>query len=151
MSIVRASIEIAAPIEEVWETIMDPTRLGDWVTIHRSISNCSPDPVARGAQMDQVLHIRGVSFKVHWTLRDVREPRIAQWEGHGPARSEASIRYELSTAGEAAKATRFDYTNEFRTPGGVLGNVASRVIVGGVSEREARNSLQRLKQLLERR
>lgn len=148
MSIVCVSIEIDAPRERVWETVMNPRRLGDWVTIHRSVSNCSSDPLAPGAQMDQVLSIRGVSFKVHWTLRDVHAPRVAQWEGRGPARSEARIRYELSSNGEAQ--TRFDYTNEFKTPGGVLGNVASRVIVGGVSEREAHSSLARLKALLER-
>jgi uncharacterized protein YndB with AHSA1/START domain len=148
MSIVRASIEIEAPLERVWETVMNPNRLGDWVTIHRSVSNCSADQLAPGAQMDQVLSIRGVSFKVHWTLRDVRAPEVAQWEGRGPARSQACIRYELASDGESR--TRFDYTNEFRTPGGVLGNVASRVIVGGVSEREAHGSLARLKALLER-
>ena len=44
----------------------------------------------------------------------------------------------------------FEYTNEFTAPGGRLGNVASRVLVGAASEREARNSLARLKALLER-
>ena len=44
----------------------------------------------------------------------------------------------------------FAYTNEFHLPGGRLGNVASRVIVGATSEREANNSLARLKALLER-
>ena len=36
--IVAQSIEIDAPIERVWELVMDPERLGDWVTIHRSVS-----------------------------------------------------------------------------------------------------------------
>jgi uncharacterized protein YndB with AHSA1/START domain len=148
VSIVRASIEIDAPIELVWETIMDPSRLGEWVTIHREANTLSPNPQARGARMDQVLHIRGVSFKVHWTLVNVNPPRSAQWSGRGPARSEARIRYDLSADGQGS--TRFQYTNEFRTPGGVVGNVASRVIVGGVSEREAHSSLDRLKALLER-
>lgn len=126
---------------------MDPSRLGDWVTIHRSVSDVSGDPAAPGAKMDQVLCIRGVPFKVHWTLEDVNVPRLAQWEGRGPARSQASIRYELS--GDAAGPTRFEYTNEFKTPGGALGDVASRVVVGGVSEREAKKSLSKLKRLLE--
>ncbi len=45
--------------------------------------------------------------------------------------------------------TVFEYTNEFHPPGGRLGNVASRFIVGATSEREATNSLARLKALLE--
>jgi hypothetical protein len=45
----------------------------------------------------------------------------------------------------------FDYTNEFTVPGGRLGSVASRFIVGAASEREANNSLSRLKELMEAR
>ncbi len=47
---------------------MDPNRLGEWVTIHRTVKVRSSDPSEPGARMDQVLHILGVSFKVHWTL-----------------------------------------------------------------------------------
>ena len=72
MSTVHVNIEIEAPVERVWETIMDPHRLKDWVTIHRSVSHVSEEPLASGASMDQSLHIRGVSFKVHWDLTEVR-------------------------------------------------------------------------------
>jgi hypothetical protein len=98
--------------------------------------------------MDQVLHMRGVSFRVHWTLADVSAPNRAEWEGRGPAHSRARIVYQLSSDGD--NATVFEYSNEFAPPGGRLGTMASRVIVGAASEREAQNSLQRLKALLER-
>lgn len=127
---------------------MDPRRFGDWVTIHRSVSEVSSDSGRQGAKMTQVLCIRGVSFKVHWTLAEIRAPNVATWEGRGPARSTARTHYRLS--GDADR-THFEYTNEFRAPGGMLGNVASQVVVGGVSEREAKHSLSRLKQLLEKR
>jgi hypothetical protein len=97
--------------------------------------------------MDQVLHLRGVSFRVHWMLVELNPPNHAQWEGQGPAHSRARIRYELSADGD--NATVFDYTNEFNPPGGRLGTVASRVIVGAASEREATSSLARLKALVE--
>lgn len=148
MSTVHAQIEIHAPIERVWDTVMDPGCLKDWVTIHRSVANVSEKPLRKGSTMDQLLHIRGVSFHVHWTLTDVSSPQHAEWEGQGPAHSMARIRYELS--GDGKGPTRFDYTNEFHTPGGRLGDVASRFIVGATSEREAHNSLARLKALLER-
>lgn len=148
MSTVHVKTEIDAPPERVWETVMDPHRLKDWVTIHRSIRNVSDKKMSRGSTMDQVLHMRGVSFRVHWTLSDVREPRHAEWEGQGPAHSHARIRYKLSGDGDGP--TLFEYTNEFEVPGGRLGNVASRVIVGAASEREAKSSLARLKELIER-
>ena len=141
-------IDIRAPVERVWETVMDPSRLKDWVTIHRAVRDVSSEPLTTGSTMDQVLHLRGVSFRVHWTLVEVSPPNHAEWEGRGPAHSRARIRYELSDGDDGA--TVFEYTNEFTPPGGRLGGVASRVFMGAASEREANNSLARLKQLVEK-
>jgi uncharacterized protein YndB with AHSA1/START domain len=149
MSTVHVQIDIDAPPEKVFDTVMDPGRLADWVTIHRSVENVSSDLATAGARMDQVLCMRGVNFKVHWRLVGIQRPRRAEWEGRGPALSRARILYQLR--GEDSGPTTFEYTNEFHAPGGPLGNLASRVVVGGASEREAQNSLQRLKDLLEHR
>jgi carbon monoxide dehydrogenase subunit G len=148
MSTVHATIQIDAPKERVWATIMDPERLGDWVTIHRSVRDVSDHPLRQGSTMQQVLHLRGVSFHVNWKLVRLSPPNRAEWEGHGPAHSEARITYVLSGDGDGP--TKFDYTNEFNVPGGRLGSLASRLVVGAHSEREANNSLQLLKGLLER-
>lgn len=147
MSTVQAEIEINAPIERVWETIMDPGRLRDWVTIHKSVKNVSDSPLRRGATMDQAIQVRGLTFRVHWQLVSVNPPHEAQWEGGGPAHSNALIRYELSS--DESGRTKFRYTNEFHPPGGRLGNIAGRMIVGATSQREANNSLSKLKALLE--
>lgn len=148
MSTVSAKIAINAPIERVWETVMDPKRLGDWVTIHKSVSNVSDLPLRAGSTMDQTMHVRGLTFRVHWTLMAIDSPHHAEWEGGGPARSTAIIRYELVSDDDGR--TTFQYTNEFHPPGGRIGNVASRMIVGATSEREAARSLERLKALVER-
>ncbi len=148
MSTVHAQIEIAAPPRLVWQVVMDPQRLGEWVTIHRAVKVTADDPTAEGAQMEQVLHVVGVSFKVRWTLESVRAPREAEWRGRGPALSRAMIRYRIE--GEPDGPTLFDYVNEFQAPGGPLGTVASKMVVGHISEREAHESLARLKALVER-
>ena len=147
MSSVQAEIIIDAPIERVWETIMDPERLADWVTIHKSVAKASPTPLSEGATMHQTMQVRGLTFKVHWELISVDAPHQAQWEGGGPARSTAMIRYQLSSQEDGQ--TLFRYSNEFKPPGGRLGSVAGRVIVGATSQREANNSLSRLKTMLE--
>ena len=146
MSTVCSSIEIAVAPERVWETVMDPNRLQDWVTIHKSVDAVS-EPLQPGSTMEQVLQMRGVSFKVKWKLAEMDTPRLAEWEGQGPVGSCAFIRYELRRKDDGH--TVFAYTNEFTAPGGVLGNVASKVVVGAASEREAKNSLKKLKALLE--
>jgi hypothetical protein len=103
-------------------------------------------PVA-GARMDQVLAIRGVPFTVRWTLTAVDAPNRAEWNGRGPAGSKALILYEIS--GPEAGPSRFTYTNDFSTPGGPVGKAASRLVIGNTSQREAEQSLSRLKALLE--
>jgi uncharacterized membrane protein len=148
MSLVHVTIHIDAPADRVWQTVMDPYCLERWVTIQRSVEAVSARPLRKGSTMDQVLQLRGVPFHVHWTLVDVNQPTHAEWEGEGPAHSRARIRYELAADGEGA--TRFEYINEFTPPGGRLGTVASRVIVGAASEREAQKSLERLKALVEK-
>jgi uncharacterized membrane protein len=122
--------------------------VGDWVTIHKSVENVPRTPLRRGATMDQAMSVRGITFHVHWRLVELEPPHLARWEGGGPAHSAALIRYELSS--DQPGRTTFRYTNEFHPPGGRLGRVAGRFIVGATSEREARNSLLRLKALLER-
>jgi uncharacterized protein YndB with AHSA1/START domain len=148
MSTVKTDIEIAAPIETVWETLMDPHRLGDWVTIHKSVTNVSDAPLRKGSTMEQAMHVRGFTFHVNWTVVALDAPQQAEWKGAGPAHSQARIRYDLTSLDD--DHTRFQYTNEFSPPGGRLGKVASRVIVGATSQREANRSLTKLKALLEK-
>ena len=148
MSTVKVTTDIDAPPQRVWDTIMDPEQLGQWVTIHRSLDEVSDNPLTNGSKMRQCLAMRGVSFHVQWTLAECNAPHHAVWEGTGPAHSRARIRYDLSGDGDGP--TRFEYTNEFTPPGGRLGTIASRVIVGATSEREATKSLNRLKELVER-
>lgn len=147
MTLVTASIDISAPRERVFETMLDPSRLDEWVTIHRRVIDAEDGPPHEGYRMEQTLSLRGANFRVKWKLTDY-EPNVrATWEGRGPAGSYARTSYRLSDADGAG--THFEYENEFKPPGGLIGKAASRVIVGGVPQREANRSLQRLKALLE--
>ncbi len=147
MSLVTASIEIAAPPEQVWALVMDPASLGEWVTIHRKLVHADGGPLRVGYTMDQQIHMRGVSLEVHWKLVECRPNELAIWEGRGPARSHARSEYALEATGDG---TRFDYRNEFRPPLGPVGAIVSRALVGGMPEREARRTLDRLRARLER-
>ena len=147
MSEVRASIDIAATPETVWALVMDPERLGDWVTIHRALGPHDRGPARRGYEMEQTLHLRGVNFNVHWELVSVTEGTHAEWHGRGPARSRAETEYHLTAVDGG---TRFSYRNVFKPPLGPIGAVASRALVGGLPSREADATLHRLKALAER-
>ena len=146
MTLVTASIDIDAPRERVYDLMLDPARLDEWVTIHRRVNRHDDGTPREGYEMVQTLCIRGANFKVRWTLTEADRPDRATWEGRGPAHSYARTSFMLS---ENGGGTRFDYENEFKAPGGFLGAAASRVLVGGVPDREAHHSLERLKALIE--
>jgi len=147
MSTVKVSIEIHAPREAVFDTMLDPARLQDWVTIHRKVDEADDGTPREGFHMKQTLVLRGAPFKVRWTLTECDRPRAATWEGRGPGGSYARTAYVLSDGDGGG--THFEYENEYEAPGGIFGAVASRALVGGASEREAKRSLERLKALLE--
>jgi uncharacterized protein YndB with AHSA1/START domain len=147
VTLVTASIEIKAPPERVYDAVLDPDHLDEWVTIHRRINERDQGPPRKGFEMEQTLCLRHTNFKVHWTLTEADRPDHATWEGRGPAHSYARTSYRLLQLDGGG--TRFEYENEFKAPGGFIGAAASRVLVGGVPQREANQSLQRLKRLLE--
>lgn len=146
MSLVTATIRIDAAPSEVWAFVTDPAALGQWVTIHRKLQHADSGPPRVGYTMDQQIHMRGVSLEVHWKLVECRPCELAVWEGRGPARSHARTEYALK---EDDGGTRFDYRNEFRPPLGPLGALVSRALVGGMPEREAKRTLERLRTHME--
>jgi carbon monoxide dehydrogenase subunit G len=147
---VTASIDIAAPPEQVWDVIMDPGHFGDWVTIHRKLGHVDDGELRKGFRVEQTLCLHRANFKVKWSLAEVDAPRHAVWVGRGPAGSHARIVDRLTPL-DGGSATHFEYQNEYTQPGGFLGRMAGRVLVAGAAEREATRSLERLKAFVERR
>ena len=148
MTTVRTAVDIAAPPQAVWDVIMDPGRFGDWVTIHRELLHADEGPLRVGFGVEQRLALGGAPFTVRWTLAELDPPGLGVWEGRGPAGSRARIVDRLEPR-DGGAATHFDYLNEYASPGGALGQVAGRVLLGGMAEGEADRSLARLKRLLE--
>lgn len=145
MSAVEASVELPAPPDEVWPVVLDPSRLHEWVTIHRSLTSADPGPPRAGFRMAQQLAIRGVPVSVSWVLTECEAPFFARWKGRGPAGARARIEYRLEPSGVG---TRFVYTNEFTPPMGPLGRIAATALVGDTPDREAHASLERLRNLI---
>src|SRR5579859_2708874 len=96
VSLVTASIHIPAPREQVWNMVMDPRRLQEWVTIHRRLVRADDGAPRVGYRMDQILHLRGVNVEVHWELVECDPPQLAVWEGRARAHARAHTEYRLS-------------------------------------------------------
>jgi carbon monoxide dehydrogenase subunit G len=143
---VSESIVLEAPPERVWETVMDPSRLGDWVTTHVSVESVESGPLREGDAFRQRLRLSGKAFEVDWTVVEADAPTVALWRGDGPAGSVAEVSYRLEPEGGG---TRFDYSNSFSLPGGALGKLARGALAVGAGRRAARRSLENLRRLLD--
>jgi uncharacterized membrane protein len=142
---VERSIEIAAPPQRVYELVMDPRRLEDWVTIHHSLKEAPEGALRKGSELVQSLRLAGTHFTVHWRVVENERASRVVWEGTGPVRSHARVIYEFEANGGS---TRFSYTNEYDLPGGSLGRIAGRT-VSRLTAKELDGSLQKLKQIVE--
>ncbi len=142
---VERSIEIAASPEAIFAVVMDPERLGEWVTIHDALKSAPDGPLRKGSRLEQSLRVAGQRFYVSWTVAEAKRPSRIVWDGRGPAGTSARAVYELAPV---ADGTRFDYLNEYALPGGALGSLAARAVAGRAGK-ESEESLRRLKGLME--
>lgn len=143
---VERQIDIDAPPERVYEVVMDPERLCDWVTIHDSLKEAPPDGLREGSVLSQGLRLAGRRFTVRWRVVEDDRPSRVVWEGRGPVGSWARVVYELAPDGDGG--TRFTYVNEYSLPGGPVGRLGGRAVAPS-SRRESERSLERLKRLVE--
>jgi carbon monoxide dehydrogenase subunit G len=146
VSEVRAEIELDAAPDEVWDVVMDPHRLEEWVTTHSALGDETPTRLSEGDSFEQELKLSGAKFKVRWTVDECERPRGVTWSGEGPRGSRASVRYTLESR---HGGTLFGYENSFELPGGALGKLAGRAVGDRVSRRESERSLENLRSLLE--
>jgi uncharacterized membrane protein len=142
---VERTMHIAAPPQVVYDVVMDPGRLGEWVTIHDHLEGQCPSPLEKGSKLTQVLRLAGRRFKVHWNVIENEPCEYVVWEGRGPVASHARVEYRFNSN---EGGTDFSYVNEYDLPGGALGRVAGRA-VARVTQKEVDGSLRRLKQLVE--
>ena len=144
---IEREIELSCPPEAVYDVVMDPRRLGDWVTVHRGLRDAPAGLLRAGSRLRQSLNLAGLPLEIDWTVVTAERPERVLWEGRGPAFSHASISYELLPT---PTGSRFRYANEFELPGGPLGRIAGAALAGShLAEREMDRSLERLRALLE--
>jgi hypothetical protein len=147
VSEVIVSVDIDAPPEVVFDTMLDPRRLHEWVTIHRELLHADDGTPAEGMRMQNSCACAGATFKVDWELTDCDRPAHARWKGKGPARSKAETEYRLS-----ARRRRHPLLLPQRVHRAVRARSAPWPRArwwAGCPEVEARRSLANLKALLE--
>ena len=142
---VERKVQIKASPEDLYDVVMNPRCLEEWVTIHKWLKDAPAGQLKKGSTLTQCLKLAGKGFKVRWTVVENEPAKRVVWEGKGPVRSKAKVIYEFGADGDA---TTFFYANEYDLPGGPLGRMAGPM-VKRVTAGELDESLKRLKALVE--
>jgi uncharacterized protein YndB with AHSA1/START domain len=149
MSRLEREIDIDAPRDRVYDILLDPDCLGEWVTIQEELEEAPENrDLKPGDTLRQRMKVAGQRFRLEWTVVQSDRPARVVWEGKGPMGSKAKAVYELAENGDGG--TRFSYMNEYGLPGGFAGKLAARAVIRA-SGREADRTLKRLKALVESR
>jgi carbon monoxide dehydrogenase subunit G len=143
---VERETDIAAAPQRIYDVVMDPRRLEDWVSIHHRLDEAPAGQLEAGSELTQCLKLAGQRFHVRWKVAENEPCRRVVWEGRGPMRSRAKVIYEFEPNGGGG--THFSYVNEYELPGGPLGRMAGGA-VKRVTARELDETLRRLKRLVE--
>ena len=146
MSKLEREIRIDASPEEVYDKLIDPDCLGEWVTIQEELEEAPEGDLEQGDTVVQRMKVAGQSFKVSWRVDEAERPSRIVWTGKGPMGAKARAVYEIESVNGGGSV--FTYTNEYDLPGGPVGKIAGSAIVGA-SGGEADRSLERLKKLIE--
>ena len=111
------TVDVKAEPQELYDVVMDPDRLKDWVSIHQSLEDAPEGQLRKGSTLTQCLKLAGRRFNVRWTVVENDPCTRVVWEGRGPVASRAQVVYEFEPNGQG---TRFLYSNEYKLPGGPL-------------------------------
>ncbi len=100
-TVVRATVDIAAPPERVFDALVDPARLGRWwgtSDTHRA-RDWAVDPRPGGALRARVTHGDGSESEAAGAYRVVDPPRTVEhtWRA-SPGEPESVVRFDLAPA-----------------------------------------------------
>lgn len=135
------SVQFDAPPEQVWQTITDFNRYGDWMAIHASFPDGPPASTQPGTEYKEKVKIMGMPGDVRWTVTECEENKRLAMEGKGPMGTSMKARYELVPDDGG---TRLDAASEFG--GAALGPMVKQL--EKESGKALDESMERLKNLV---
>ena len=141
---VETSNTINAPIEKVFDVIVDPKVTSQWSTGVSEVTNIKGNPWEKGSSTDLIYHVLGMKFTQHMVTSEIEKPRkvVYQMTGGFPGIAE----FVLEPQG---KATKVDIKIDYSVPGGILGKIANQLLLEKMNRNNIKSMAEGLKILCE--
>ncbi len=148
MTRVERTIEIEASPERVFELLTDLDRLEDWATIAGESENPPLKPLTQGATWKHKVKVAGVKLEGDWKVVAIDAPRLVEYEATRSGGGWLKMRQRVAPT---ERGSRVELEVDYELPWGALGQAVDKLVVERGNEREADESLQNLKNILEGR
>src|SRR4051812_30176222 len=136
---IRRSVDIAAPVERVWDLLENVRRLPEYSESTDEVRDAPERLTAVGQEYVQVGRLLGVRLTSRWRVTAIEPGRLLSNVGSmGPG-----VRYTLTPRLEPLPdgGTRLWIDIEYTVPGGKLGRLAARAGAEAKAGREAQDVL----------
>ena len=148
MAHIARTIEIARPPEEIFDYITDLDRLAEWATMVKETRDLGDRPIKQGTTFSQTIKAAGsVDIDCDWHVKQLQRPRHVHYEATAPDGGQMQMSQTIMPLDGGRSKVEIDL--DYDVPGGVLGQIADKLVFEGQNEKEADTSLENLKRILE--
>jgi uncharacterized membrane protein len=129
MTLVRATVDIDASPEKVWEVVSDPRNLPMWDRHVDSVLDVPPEGVHRGTRYTTILRFMSVRASIGAEVLELDPPRFGRIRLSGLLDATVTTRVDPLDGNRS----RLEHEVDYRFRGGPLGRVAARSlrVIGG--------------------
>ncbi len=144
MPTIEDSIEIKAPVGEVFAALTDPHRTSEWNPNIIEVRDITEGATRQGTAWRQIAMIAGRKVNLSCRIQRFEPPHVGELEIAGDQRGRV-----LTVCRETSEGTHVTQSLEFVPPGGMLGQMASTMLQP-MLRRELAQTLSRQRDILER-
>ena len=144
MADITVSRSFTTPQQQLWDTISDPSRFEEWLTLHEKWKAEPPTRLEKGSTMSEVLSIMNMPNTIEFTVTEYDAPHKTSFSGTGMAGAEITFTLRVESDEKSASTAYIDAQFVSQMMVGAVGGAIERA-----SKKELDASLEKLAGLVE--
>jgi carbon monoxide dehydrogenase subunit G len=139
---IEKTVDFDAAPEKVWAVASDPSRFGEWLSMHKAWKGDVPSEFSKGTQATAVVSLLNMPNTITWTVDEYEPPKSVRLSGTGMAGVKVAIGLDVAANGAGSTMS---LVAEFEGQM-IVGAIGQAVEKAGIEELDA--SLAKLRELV---
>ena len=121
MGKIEKTVEFDATPEKLWAVVSDPSRLGEWLGMHKAWKGEVPTEFTKGSQVTAVVSLLNMPNTITWTVDEFEAPKRVRLSGTGLAGVKVAISLDVAPHGAGSQL-------------GIAAEFEGQMIVGAIGQ-----------------